>query len=172
MESPEAGSSIPSPTIQSQLDGKSPTSSSSSPETPDSTRLEAEGGGEDDVQSALDLLRSPQERPRRQRSSPTAIIESPPNEPSTKPKKKTGGSKKGIGGAKAALQERKRRRVLTEWAPENVFDIIRTFSSMVFILLFFFLLSEVSEPSIFLPLSRPISLPISSLLTLTTLPFR
>ena len=49
--------------------------------------------------------------------------------PKPKGKKKGSSSKKGSGSAKAAAlqKDRKRRKVVpTEWAPENVFDIIRT----------------------------------------------
>jgi hypothetical protein len=83
-------------------------------------------------------------RSRRQRASPStyneAVLlgESPPSKSTPKPKtKKKGGSSTKKGGAKpAALQDRKRRKVVpTEWAPENVFDIIRTCSAPSF---FFF----------------------------------
>jgi hypothetical protein len=132
------------PPEEVQSNGKSPISSSSA-EVDEETEIglqQLQGGGDDPLQSPQ--LPQMETRSRRQRASPStyneAVLlgESPPNKSTSKPKTKKGSSTK-KGGAKAAtLQDRKRRKVVpTEWAPENVFDIIRTCSAPSFFLKLF-----------------------------------
>ncbi len=126
------------PPEEVQSNGKSPISSTSA-EVDVETEIglqQLQGGGDDPLQSPQ--LPQMETRSRRQRASPStyneAVLlgESPPSKSTPKPKtKKKGGSSTKKGGAKpAALQDRKRRKVVpTEWAPENVFEIIRTCSA-------------------------------------------
>lgn len=120
------------PPEEVQSNGKSPISSSSA-EVDEETEIglqQLQGGGDDPLKSPQ--LPQMETRSRRQRASPStyneAVLlgESPPNKSTSKPKTKKGSSTK-KGSAKAAtLQDRKRRKVVpTEWAPENVFDIIQ-----------------------------------------------